>query len=57
MNSDTYHAFMLDYATGALSPDMALAAQLHILLSDEGKAVADTRASAGASYGVKASTQ
>lgn len=54
MNSDTYHAFMLDYATGALCPDMALAAQLHILLSDEGKRAADTWASAGAVFGMEA---
>ncbi|MEM9572233.1 MAG: cupin domain-containing protein [Pseudomonadota bacterium] len=41
MNSDAYHAFMLDHATGALQPDMALAAELHILLSDRGHETAD----------------
>ncbi|GAB5454982.1 MAG: hypothetical protein Hens2KO_12110 [Henriciella sp.] len=37
MNSDAYHAFMLDHASGALSNDMALAAELHVLLSETGK--------------------
>lgn len=41
MNSDAYHAFMLDHVTGALSDDMALAAELHILLSESGKSTAD----------------
>ena len=41
MNSDSYHAFMLDHATGALSEDMALAAELHILLSEKGHETAD----------------
>lgn len=41
MNSDTYHAFMLDHAGGALSSDMAIAAELHILLSEQGHSVAD----------------
>jgi len=36
MNSDAYHAFMLDHTTGALPVDMALAAELHILLSEQG---------------------
>lgn len=37
MNSDAYHAFMLDHASGALSTDMALAAELHIVLSETGQ--------------------
>ncbi|MEM8615563.1 MAG: cupin domain-containing protein [Pseudomonadota bacterium] len=37
MRSDAYHAFMLDHASGALDPEMALAAELHILLSETGK--------------------
>ena len=41
MNSDAYHAFMLDHASGALSTDLALAAELHILLSETGRATAD----------------
>ncbi|MEO1322784.1 MAG: cupin domain-containing protein [Pseudomonadota bacterium] len=41
MNSDAYHAFMLDHASGALSADMALAAELHVLLSDRGHETAD----------------
>jgi anti-sigma factor ChrR (cupin superfamily) len=41
MNSDAYHAFMMDHAGGALSSDMAIAAELHILLSDRGHETAD----------------
>lgn len=41
MNSDAYQSFMLDHATGALSPDMALAAELHILLSESGHQAAE----------------
>lgn len=41
MNSDAYHAFMLDHASGALSTDMALAAQLHVLLSQTGRETAE----------------
>ncbi|MCR9196922.1 MAG: cupin domain-containing protein [Hyphomonas sp.] len=41
MNSDTYHAFMMDHAGGALSSDMAIAAELHILLSETGHKTAD----------------
>ncbi len=41
MNSDAYHAFMLDHASGALSKDMAIAAELHILLSETGRGTAD----------------
>ncbi|MEL6665865.1 MAG: cupin domain-containing protein [Pseudomonadota bacterium] len=41
MNSDAYHAFMLDHASGALSTDMALAAELHVLLSETGRATAN----------------
>lgn len=41
MRSDVYHAFMLDHATGALSADMALAAELHILLSPSGSETAE----------------
>ncbi|MEM7328397.1 MAG: cupin domain-containing protein [Pseudomonadota bacterium] len=41
MNSDAYHAFMLDHASGALPADMALAAELHILLSTKGHETAD----------------
>ncbi|MEP1142916.1 MAG: cupin domain-containing protein [Henriciella sp.] len=41
MNSDAYHAFMLDHAAGAMSSDMALAAELHILLSERGREAAN----------------
>ena len=41
MNSDAYHAFMLDHATGALPVDMSLAAELHILLSETGHETSD----------------
>jgi len=41
MNSDAYHAFMMDHAGGALCSDMAIAAELHILLSDRGHETAD----------------
>ena len=41
MNSDTYHAFMMDHAGGALSSDMAIAAELHILLSNKGHETSD----------------
>lgn len=41
MNSDAYHAFMLDHANSALSDDMALAAELHVLLSDTGRKAAN----------------
>ena len=41
MNSDAYHAFMMDHAGGTLSSDMAIAAELHILLSDRGHETAD----------------
>ena len=41
MKSDAYHAFMLDHAGLALSTDMALAAELHILLSETGQRTAD----------------
>lgn len=41
MNSDTYHAFMMDHAGGTLSTDMAIAAELHILLSDTGHETSD----------------
>ena len=37
MKSDAYFAFMLDHAAGALSPDMAIAAQLHVLLNADGR--------------------
>lgn len=37
MKSDTYQSFMLDHASGALSPDMALAAELHTLLSTKAR--------------------
>ena len=46
MNSDAYHAFMLDHAVGALSTDMALAAELHILLCSTGHEAADIWSSA-----------
>lgn len=39
-NTDTYHAFMLDYATGNLSASMSLAATLHRLMSGEGDEIA-----------------
>lgn len=35
-SEDTYAAFMLDYAAGNQSPAIALAGDLHVLLSDEG---------------------
>ena len=41
MKSDAYHAFLLDHAAGALQADMALAAELHILLSETGHEAAD----------------
>ncbi|MEL6725154.1 MAG: hypothetical protein AAFP24_09065, partial [Pseudomonadota bacterium] len=41
MNSDAYHAFMLDHASGTLSKDLAIAAELHILLSETGRGTAD----------------
>lgn len=41
MKSDAYHAFMLDHASGALSEDMSLAAELHIILSETGHKTAD----------------
>ena len=41
-NTDTYHAFMLDYATGNLSASMSLAATLHRLMTDEGDEIART---------------
>ena len=37
MKSDAYSAFMLDHAAGSLSPEMAIAAQLHALLSATGR--------------------
>lgn len=33
---DTYHAFMLDYAAGNLSPSMQVAANIHRLMSSSG---------------------
>ena len=51
MNSDVYHAFMLDHAGGALSTDMALAAELHILLSESGHDTADIWRMAGGVLG------
>lgn len=47
MNSDAYHAFMLDHAGGTLSTDMALAAELHILLSETGHDAANIWRAAG----------
>lgn len=41
MNSDAYHAFMMDHAGGTLSSDMAIAAELHILLSEKGHQTSD----------------
>ncbi|MEL7545924.1 MAG: cupin domain-containing protein [Pseudomonadota bacterium] len=35
MKSDTYDSFLLDFVSGALPPDMALAAELHTILSAE----------------------
>ena len=35
MRSDTYESFLLDFVSGALSPDMALAAELHTVLNPE----------------------
>ena len=53
MNSDAYHAFMLDHAGGALSTDMALAAELHILLSETGHDTADIWHAARCALGPK----
>ncbi len=53
MNSDAYHAFMLDHAGGALSTDMALAAELHILLSETGHDTADIWQAARCALGPK----
>lgn len=41
MNSDAYHSFMLDHASGALADEMALAAELHTLLSETGHEAAE----------------
>lgn len=41
MNSDAYHAFMMDHAGGALSAELALAAELHILLSERARETAE----------------
>ena len=41
MRSDVYHAFMLDHVAGTLSSDMAVAAQLHILLNSEAVSIRD----------------
>lgn len=41
MNSDAYDAFMLDYTAGSLSQDMAVAAELHILLNMRAKRSAE----------------
>lgn len=38
MKTDAYLSFMLDYSAGTLPPEQALAAQLHVLLSPEGRA-------------------
>ncbi|MEM9055340.1 MAG: cupin domain-containing protein [Pseudomonadota bacterium] len=51
MKSDAYHAFMLDHATGALSTDMALAAELHILLSSAGQSAAEIWHATGEALG------
>ncbi len=40
MNSDAYHAFMMDHAGRNLSSDMAIAAELHVLLSETGRETA-----------------
>ncbi|MEM9054368.1 MAG: cupin domain-containing protein [Pseudomonadota bacterium] len=37
MKSDAYHAFLLDHISGALSPDMSLAAELHALLNPQAR--------------------
>lgn len=37
MKSDAYQSFMLDHASGALSSDMAIAAELHTLLNAEAR--------------------
>ena len=41
MKSDAYDAFMLDHAAGALSPDMAVAAELHTLLNADARKAAE----------------
>lgn len=42
MNTDAYHAFMLDHASGALDRELTLAAELHLLLSEDGRDVSET---------------
>ncbi len=37
MKSDNYDSFLLDYVSGALSPDLAMAADLHCLLDIEAR--------------------
>ena len=39
MKSDAYHAFLMDHASGALSSDMALAAELHELLNSDAQEI------------------
>ncbi len=46
MKTDIYHAFMLDHVAGSLSDDMALAAELHLLLNHEASAVCNVWAAA-----------
>jgi len=54
MKSDAYHAFMMDHAGGALSSDMAIAAELHILLSETGHETSDIWGAARHVLGVEA---
>ncbi len=54
MKSDAYHAFMMDHAGGALSSDMAIAAELHILLSETGHETSDIWDAARHVLGVEA---
>ena len=42
MRSDAYQAFLLDHVAGNLSQEMALAAELHVLLSPEARQAVKT---------------
>ncbi|MEM7766293.1 MAG: hypothetical protein AAF253_02265 [Pseudomonadota bacterium] len=41
MRTETYHAFMLDHATGSLAPALRLAGDLHQRMNDNGRMEAD----------------
>jgi len=42
MVPDTYHSFLMDHVNEALSADLALAAELHVVLKEEARAVTET---------------